>query len=216
MSSDAPLGATPARPAIANKRPELADIFALHGEAFHRDHSLPSRHLNVMRRLLLKLLDYLSRYTHRVAISNERIIACEQRQVTFAYRDRTDGDRKKTKTIPVNQFIGRFLTHVLPGRFMRVRHYGFLSNGHRKQKLATIRSLLGARTPAPKTTLSAAEWLETVLGIDPMECPCCGGRLQDDEIPRPPMRASLSFRPRNATTSGKATGSRAPPRKVEP
>ena len=90
-----------------------------------------------------------------------------------------------------------------------------LSNGHRKQKLVTIRSLLGARTPAPKTTLSAAEWLETVLGIDPMECPCCGGRLQDDEIPRPPMRASLSFRPRNATTSGKATGSRAPPRKVE-
>ena len=56
MSSDAPLGATPARPAIEKKRPELADIFALHGEAFHRDHPLPSRHLNVMRRLLLKLL----------------------------------------------------------------------------------------------------------------------------------------------------------------
>lgn len=157
-----------------------------------------------------KLLDYLSRYTHRVAISNDRILACEQGQVTFAYRDRTDGDRKKTQTIPVNQFIGRFLRHVLPGRFMRIRHYGFLSNNQRKTKLETIRSLIGARAPQP--TLSAAEWLQRVLGIDPLQCPCCGSRLQEDELPRRALRDPLlRRRPRQSAASADRATSRAPP-----
>lgn len=161
-----------------------------------------------------KLLDYLSRYTHRVAISNDRILACEQGRVTFAYRDRTDGDRKKTKTIPVNQFIGRFLRHVLPGNFMRIRHYGFLSNGHRKKKLETIRTLIGAVTPEPHPTLTAAQWLETVLGIDPMQCPCCGGRLQDDELSRRPPRDPLRRRQRQSAASADRASSRAPPRAI--
>ncbi len=155
-----------------------------------------------------KLLDYLSRYTHRVAISNDRILACAQGQVTFAYRDRTDGDRKKTKTIPVNQFIGRFLRHVLPDNFTRIRHYGFLSNGNRKKKLERIRKLIGAVTPEPQPTLTAAQWLETVLGIDPMQCPCCGGRLQNDELQRGPMRDPLRQR---QPVAADRVRSRAPP-----
>jgi hypothetical protein len=159
-----------------------------------------------------KLLDYLSRYTHRVAISNDRILRCEQGQVTFAYRDRADGDRRKTKTIPVNQFIGRFLRHVLPDNFTRIRHYGFLSNGNRKKKLETIRSLIGAATPVPQPTMTAAQWLEEVLGIDPMECPCCGGRLQNDELPGGPMRDPLRCRQRLPAKPTDRSRSRAPPR----
>src|SRR5690606_8813037 len=140
------------------------------------------------------------------------ILACEQGQVTFAYRDRTDGDRKKTQTIPVNQFIGRFLRHVLPGKFMRIRHYGFLSNNQRKAKLETIRSLIGARTPEPQPTLSTAEWLQAVLGIDPLQCPCCGSRLQEDELPRRPLRDPLLPRlGRQAAASADGATPRAPP-----
>ncbi len=136
-----------------------------------------------------KLLDYLSRYTHRVAISNDRIVGCGDGQVTFGYRDRSDSDRRKTKTLPVVQFIGRFLTHVLPSRFMRIRHYGFLSNGNRTRKLATIRRLLAVRSPEPVAAQTAQQWLESVLGIDPNLCPCCGGQLQDRELPpAPPPR----------------------------
>ena len=75
-----------------------------------------------------RLLDYLSRYTHRVAITNNRIIACRDGDVTFSYRDRRDGDRRKQLSLPANQFIARFLTHVLPTRFTRIRHYGYLAN----------------------------------------------------------------------------------------
>jgi hypothetical protein len=129
-----------------------------------------------------KLLDYLSRYTHRVAISNDRLVSCVDGQVSFRYRDRTDGDRRKTKTLPVGQFIGRFLTHVLPDRFMRIRHYGFLSNRYRKRKLATIRKLLGARTPEPLPVQTAEQWLQSLLGIDPGCCPGCGEPLQEREL----------------------------------
>jgi hypothetical protein len=144
-----------------------------------------------------KLLDYLSRYTHRVAISNDRLIACADGRVTFSYRDRSDGDCRKRETLPADQFIGRFLTHVLPDNFMRIRHYGFLSNGNRKNKLATIRKLLGARPPEPPAVQSAAEWLESVLGIDPSRCPCCGAPLSERELQpdgRPKPRLSTSPR----------------------
>jgi hypothetical protein len=128
-----------------------------------------------------KLLDYLSRYTHRVAISNDRLIACAAGQVTFSYRDRRDGDRKQRAKLPADQFIGRFLTHVLPDNFMRIRHYGFLSNGNRKRKLATIRKHLGAAAPQPLSVQTAEQWLELVLGIDTSRCPGCGQPLHERE-----------------------------------
>ncbi len=131
-----------------------------------------------------KLLDYLSRYTHRVAIHNSRIKKCENGQVTFTYRDRRDGDRKKLLTIPVNQFIGRFLRHVLPSRFMRIRHYGFMSNRNRKCNIVTIRKLIGARTPSqlqPEPT-PIEHWLTEVVDVAAMSCPCCGDNLVESEM----------------------------------
>jgi len=137
-----------------------------------------------------KLLDYLSRYTHRVAISNERVVGCTDGQVSFRYRDRADGDRRKTKTLPAGQFIGRFLTHVLPDRFVRIRHYGFLSNRYRTRKLGMIRQLLGARPAEPVAVQTADQWLESVLGIDPGCCPGCGGRLHQSELTATPSETT--------------------------
>lgn len=135
-----------------------------------------------------KLLDYLSRYTHRVALSNHRLVACTsgeegRGEVRFTYRDRTDGDRRKVATLSAEQFIGRFLTHVLPTRFTRIRHYGFLANRYKQAKLSRIRTLLGARAPQPlPAALTAEQWLEEVLGIDPSRCPCCGAALRQTPL----------------------------------
>jgi predicted Zn-ribbon and HTH transcriptional regulator len=144
-----------------------------------------------------KLLDYLSRYTHRVAISNDRLVALGNGQVTFTYRDRRDGDRRKLKTLPAKQFIGRFLTHVLPDSFMRIRHYGFLSNRNRKRKLATIRKLLGVRIPPTQPPAQTAQqWLEAILDIDTSRCPCCGSLMSESELgPVRPAKRFASIRP---------------------
>lgn len=132
-----------------------------------------------------KLLDYLSRYTHRVALTNSRLRRCQDGQVSLTYRDRTDGDRRKLLTLPVDQFIGRFVTHVLPDRFMRIRHYGFMANRHRRRSLETIRRLTGTK-PLPahdSDTDSLQEWLEQVVGLNASSCPCCGETLVKTELP---------------------------------
>jgi hypothetical protein len=125
-----------------------------------------------------KLLDYLGRYTHRVAISNHRILSCDGGQVRYRYRDRRDGDRLKTDVLPAQEFLHRFLQHVLPDRFLRIRHYGLLANCVKGRQLTRCRQLLGARPPAaddqPHT---AADWMRVLLGIDITRCPCCGATL---------------------------------------
>jgi hypothetical protein len=133
-----------------------------------------------------KLLDYLGRYTHRVAIGNQRLIGCEQGQVHFTWRDRRDGDRRKEMSLPAEEFMHRFLTHVLPDRFLRIRHYGFLANRGKSQRLARIRQLLGAQPPAAadQQPHTAAEWMRLLLGIDIDRCPCCGELLQSEPLPR--------------------------------
>jgi hypothetical protein len=88
------------------------------------------------------VLDYLGRYTHRVALSNDRILAIHHGQVTLSYRDRKDGDRKKIIILDAHEFIRRFLLHVLPDGFMRIRHFGFLANRSKKQALAQCRKLV--------------------------------------------------------------------------
>jgi hypothetical protein len=143
-----------------------------------------------------RLLDYLSRYTHRVAITNNRIIACRDGDVTFSYRDRRDGDRRKQLPLPANQFIGRFLAHVLPTRFMRIRHYGYLANRFKQKRLAQIRQLIGAKSPKPQVLKSSTEqWMMLVPGIEPDRCPCCGDRLLETPLPnrliQPSMKADL-------------------------
>ncbi len=126
-----------------------------------------------------KLVDYLGRYTHRVAIGNERLVHCENGEVAFRYRDRRDGDRVKQKVLPAEEFLHRFLQHVLPDNFQRVRHYGLLANCVKRTKLARCRELLGCHAPpvADSEPRTAAEWMFHLLGIDINRCPCCGEQL---------------------------------------
>jgi len=118
------------------------------------------------------VLAYLSRYTHRVAIANRRLIALNEAGVTFRYKDyRRDGDaRHRTMTLSVDEFIRRFLVHVLPKGFHRIRHYGLLASGRRKANLAHARELLAA--PAPIKTQEPAASSDRRPS-----CPCCGGRM---------------------------------------
>ena len=103
------------------------------------------------------VLDYLGRYTHRVALSNDRILQVENGEVTLSYRDRKDGDRKKIMTLEAQEFIRRFLLHVLPDGFMRIRHFGFLANRSKKQALAQCRQLLDLNPALPKSPILSAK-----------------------------------------------------------
>ena len=120
------------------------------------------------------VLDYLGRYTHRVALSNDRILSVQNGQVTLSYRDRKDGDKKKTVSLEAHEFIRRFLLHVLPDGFMRIRHFGFLANRSKKQALAQCRKLLDLDPALPQSPiLSAKDLLLKITGVDLSRCPCC-------------------------------------------
>jgi hypothetical protein len=118
------------------------------------------------------VLAYLSRYTHRVAISNSRLIAFDKNSVTFRYKDyRRDGaDRQQVMVLTIDEFIRRFLLHVLPHGFHRIRHYGLLAGGSRKGSLARARELLNVAAPSENDTS------EEPADVRP-PCPCCGGRM---------------------------------------
>jgi hypothetical protein len=94
------------------------------------------------------VLKYLSGYTHRVAISNRRLLCADAHTVTFSYKDYADGARRKTMTLEVEEFVRRFCLHLLPQRFVKIRHYGLLGNRQRAERLQRARSLLGAAAPA--------------------------------------------------------------------
>lgn len=147
-------------------------------------------------------LRYLARYTHRIAISNHRILDLKNGQVTFSYRNRADENRKKQLTLPVTEFIHRFLLHVVPDRFMRVRHFGFLANRCRKEKLAQCRRLLGIHNDPPKPEKKPwVDRLKALTGSDPTRCPRCtkGKMVPVRELP--PQR-DLPFRPRETKSAG--------------
>jgi hypothetical protein len=118
------------------------------------------------------VLAYLSRYTHRVAISNRRLLAFDERGVTFSYKDyrRDEADRQRVMTLATDEFIRRFLLHILPRGFHRIRHYGLLAGSSRKASLALARKLLEVAPPA------ADDAPEEVVDPRP-PCPCCGGRM---------------------------------------
>jgi hypothetical protein len=121
------------------------------------------------------VLDYLGRYTHRIALSNDRIVKVENGQVILSYRDRKDGDRKKTIPVDAHEFIRRFLLHVLPEGFMRIRHFGFLANRSKKQALARCRKLLDLDPAWPRCPAdSAKDLLLKITGVDLTRCPSCG------------------------------------------
>lgn len=135
-------------------------------------------------------LDYLGRYTHRVAISDHRILNVQDNEVTFAWRDRSDDNRNKTLTIPVADFIGRFLLHVLPRGFQKVRAYGWLSPRNKKASLASIRANLGAAAPpATPDDESPVERILRLTGIDVTLCPHCKQGHLDYIGQLPPARA---------------------------
>jgi hypothetical protein len=124
-----------------------------------------------------QVLRYLSRYTHRIAISNRRLISADENGVTFRYKDyRIEGpDRYKTMTLPIDEFIRRFLIHVLPKRFHRIRHYGLLAKGNRAANIAHARALLAASPPSKEP--EASETTTDEQRVLPCPCPCCGGRM---------------------------------------
>jgi hypothetical protein len=119
-------------------------------------------------------LEYLSRYTHKVAISNERIKNLEEGKVSFSYKDRKSADVQKEIKLEVEEFIRRFLLHVLPDGFMRIRHFGFLANRCKKKCLNRCRQLLGLASPLfkPKARTPREMMLE-LTGKDISRCPCC-------------------------------------------
>jgi len=124
------------------------------------------------------VLAYLSRYTHRIAIANSRLVAFDGERVTFKWKDyRAKADtRYKLMTLDANEFIRRFLIHVLPDGFHRIRHYGLFANANRAGNIALARQLLGVPDPAP----SSDEGDGAEDGLEHEEwnaCPCCGGRM---------------------------------------
>jgi hypothetical protein len=148
------------------------------------DHRLFLRHLAAVRRkrwvVYTKppftgpeaVLAYLSRYTHRVAISNQRLLAFDETGVTFRYKDyRRDGpERQRVMTLAPHEFIRRFLLHVLPHGFHRIRHYGLFASSARKANIARARELLAVAPPRePVEAPEPSDWLPP--------CPCCGGRM---------------------------------------
>jgi hypothetical protein len=135
------------------------------------------------------VLSYLARYTHRIAISNRRLVSADQHQVAFRYKDyrAAHAERWKTMRLGTDEFIRRFLSHVLPKGFHRIRHYGLLANGNRAANVARARELLNV--PAPT---SGHETPEPVSSDEPkalpQPCPCCGGRMVIIETFEPECR----------------------------
>lgn len=123
------------------------------------------------------VVEYLGRYTHRVALSNDRIVKFDGDRVTFRWRDSSDNNKMKLMTLDAFEFIRRFLLHVLPNGFMKIRHYGILSNRSRKTKLCRCKELLGVLDNDNADKPDRSGWQELYLkltGIDPRVCPRCG------------------------------------------
>jgi hypothetical protein len=136
-----------------------------------------------------QVLDYVGRYTHRVAISNNRLVSVDNGKVRFRWKDYRDGNRQKIMTLDANEFIRRFLIHVLPDGFHRIRYFGFLGNCHRARKLERCRELLGMAPPEPSADPPAdyRDRYEVITGQSLRQCPHCrtGIMVVIDCIARP-------------------------------
>jgi hypothetical protein len=117
------------------------------------------------------VLRYLGRYTHRVAISNHRLISFDGERVTFRWKDYARGNKQRLMTLSATEFLRRYVQHVLPHGFVRIRQFGFLANRHRSKSIALIRSLLASEPPSKEVLIadsSEAQW----------RCPLCGNTMQ--------------------------------------
>jgi hypothetical protein len=132
-----------------------------------------------------QVLKYLARYTHRVAISNRRLLQFENGQVTFSWKDYAHGNRQSTMTLSASEFIRRFLLHILPSSFVKIRYYGFMANRYRKKNIAHCRALINQLPAAAAAEVSAVSEVSTAVltsdtkdaatePISPGKCPACG------------------------------------------
>jgi hypothetical protein len=145
-----------------------------------------------------QVLDYVGRYTHRVAISNHRLLDVENDRVRFQWKDYRDGDQIKTMTLSADEFIRRFLLHVLPDGLQRIRYYGFLGNRYRKEKLELCRRLLDMPISAEPTNPTEKDYrdrYEELTGDSLHQCPQCkqGRMLVVEILPRLPCRSAASI-----------------------
>jgi len=144
-----------------------------------------------------KVLEYLSLYTHRTAISNERIQSCVNGKVRFIWRDRRNDNELCRSVLPAMEFLRRFASHVLPAGFMRIRHFGLLANRGQSDRLNRCRDLLGQPRHEPSQPVdkqTAIEWLKSVCGLDESVCPWCQTTLHVTTIPRLASVANSSNR----------------------
>lgn len=145
-----------------------------------------------------QVLRYLARYTHRVAITNRRLLACADGQVTFRWKDSQRGNRQRTMTLDAVEFLRRFLLHVLPRGFTRIRYYGFFANGVRKVKLPLCRQVLGQASLPPHEVSPHVDLPATASKPQPLSevCPACHvGRMQVQETWFPQRTALDVSRP---------------------
>jgi len=142
-----------------------------------------------------KVVDYLGRYTHRVALSNDRLIKMEDNRVTFRWRDSADNNKIKLLTLEAFEFIRRFLLHVLPEQFVKIRYYGILSHRSRKGKLLRCKKLLGVLIPEESKEVLKETWqdlLTRITGVDPRVCPYCGKGKMIQRETLPPCSIGLA------------------------
>ena len=135
-----------------------------------------------------QVLAYVARYTHRVAISNNRLLDIDDGKVRFHWKDYRNGNRQKTMTLAADEFIRRFLLHVLPEGFQRIRYYGFLANRYREQKLARCRQLLAMPPPEPPDhpAKDYRDQYQELTGASLTQCPACQrGRMVIIEVLQP-------------------------------
>ena len=138
------------------------------------------------------VLKYLARYTHKTAISNQRLVSLEDGQVSFRWKDYAHGRQWRTMKLSATEFVRRFLMHVLPSGFVRVRHYGILANRHRQQKLALCRDLLGVEATSQEDVPAPLATPEHDSPVTPTKvCPVCGGGRMIVIAEFPPMTMNL-------------------------
>lgn len=140
-----------------------------------------------------QVLEYLGRYTHRVAISNNRIMSIKNGKVTFTYKDRQNNDEVKSITLDASEFIRRFLLHVLPNGFMKIRYFGFLANTNKKKCVPLLRKLIDPTAQLPeKITETVQEMMLRLTGEDITCCPQCqkGRMVKVRKLPKPTVDTS--------------------------
>lgn len=136
------------------------------------------------------ILKYLGNYSHRIAISNHRIVSMDDNTVTFRYKDYKDRSRSKTMTLQASEFIRRFLLHVLPPGYCKIRYYGLLSSHHRQKLLLSCRKAMGIQQQ--KSRIEGMTWqevLKMLTGYDVTVCPCCNKGVMQPYIPLPGERS---------------------------